>query len=153
MPPRQTSKDAPMFGAKEVRAYIREKAAQMAPADVQAVVAEAEEIRRRAAAEREHPVLARQAELALRLLSGHHSGESPQIPYFTVSLMCVALLYFLDQTDVIPDWLPRVGTSDDALVFQLAFEMGAAGVRRYCDAHDLSTEGLLPKPPLRRKPS
>jgi uncharacterized membrane protein YkvA (DUF1232 family) len=150
MPPRQTSR-APIVAAKEVRAYIREKAAQMAPADVQAVVAEAEEIHRRAAAEREHPVLARQAKLALRLLAGHHSGESPQIPYFTVSLMCVALLYYLDQTDVIPDWLPRVGTSDDALVFELAFEMGAAGVRRYCDAHDLSTDGLLPKPPARRK--
>ena len=124
---------APLLPAKEVRAYIREKAAIMAPADVESILAREEELRERAQAETHHLLLRHQAELALQLLSDHIAGEAPQIPYFTISLLAVGMFYFLDKADAIPDWIPNIGTSDDALVVELAFEMGAAGVQRYCD--------------------
>ena len=149
----------PLLPIADVRAYIREKAAVIAPGDVEALVARSEELLERAAGEDDpHPRLSRQAALALRLLADHSEGSAPQIPYFTVSVLAMALFYFLDQADAIPDSIPVVGTSDDALVMELAFEMGAAGIRRYCDWKDLSTEGLLPKPksqalrrPVKRK--
>jgi uncharacterized membrane protein YkvA (DUF1232 family) len=137
----------PLLPAKEVRAYIREKAAIMAPADVESILAREEEIRERASSETSHhPRLRRQAEMALHILGDHIAGESPQIPYFTVSLLAVALFYFLDKADAIPDWIPNIGTSDDALVVELAFEMGHAGVQRYCDFKGISAEGILPSP-------
>ena len=53
------------------------------------------------------------------------------------------LLYLLDPNDVIPDCLPDIGTSDDALVLELAFEMGAAGIERYCTWKDIAMKGLF----------
>ena len=135
---------SPLFPVKDVRAYIRSKAALIAPADVEALVAREREVLERAEAETDHPRLRRQAELAARILGDHATGSSPQIPYFTISLLAVALFYFLDPADLIPDWIPKLGTSDDALVSELAFEMGAAGVQRYCDWKGVSTDGILP---------
>ena len=87
-----------------------------------------------------HPRLQWQLELALQLLADHAHNQCPQIPYHTVSLLAVAVLYYLNEMDAIPDWLPGVGTADDALVFELAFELGAAGIERYCIWKGLTTE-------------
>ena len=142
--PKRGKAPPPLFAVKDIRAYIREKAAVIAPADVEALVAREREVLERAERETDHPLLRRQAELAARILGDHASRLSPQIPYFTISLLAVALFYFLDPADLIPDWIPKLGTSDDALVVELAFEMGAAGVQRYCDWKGISTEGILP---------
>jgi uncharacterized membrane protein YkvA (DUF1232 family) len=143
--PKRAAKAPPLLTAQQVRSSLAQKSASMAPADIEELVARRVEILERAAeVESTHPMLVRQTELALRLLGDHVTGVSPQIPYYTVSLLGTALFYFLDQDDAIPDWIPNIGTADDALVLQLAFEMGAAGITRYCDAMGLSTEGLLP---------
>lgn len=135
----------PLLTPQQVRSSLAQKSASMAPADIEELVARRAEILERAAeVESSHPMLVRQTELAMRLLGDHVTGVSPQIPYYTVSLLGTALFYFLDQDDAIPDWIPNIGTADDALVLQLAFEMGAAGITRYCDAMGLSTDGLLP---------
>jgi len=123
----------------------------MAPGDVEELLNRADEIVERVTSELHvHPLMRRQTELALQLLSDHASGVAPQIPYYTVSLLAVALFYFLEKEDAIPDWLPTMGTADDALVLELAFEMGAAGITRYCDFKGLATSEVLP-PPKRRK--
>lgn len=147
-PRKKTKRPAPsppLLTAQQVRSSLAQKAASMAPADIDELVARREEVLERAEAERRlRPSFVRQTEMALQILGDHASGDAAQIPYYTVSLLGTALFYFLDQEDAIPDWVPHVGTSDDALVLQLAFEMGAAGITRYCDAQGLSTEGLLP---------
>jgi uncharacterized membrane protein YkvA (DUF1232 family) len=118
----------------------------MAPGDVRTVLDEADQVRRRARKDGEnHPLLPRQVELALRILEDHDAGRCPQVPYYSVALLTVAVLYFLDPVDVIPDWIPGIGTSDDALVFELALELGAAGVERYCVWKGVPTEGLFVK--------
>ncbi|MFN8643393.1 MAG: YkvA family protein [Candidatus Binatia bacterium] len=58
----------------------------------------------------------------------------------------MALLYFSDPVDVIPDWIPGVGMTDDAIVFQLAFNMARAGIERYCIWKSLPIDGLYPPP-------
>jgi uncharacterized membrane protein YkvA (DUF1232 family) len=60
-----------------------------------------------------------------------------------VSLLTVALLYLLDPLDVIPDWIEGAGSADDALVFELAFDLGRAGIERYCTWKGISTDGML----------
>jgi uncharacterized membrane protein YkvA (DUF1232 family) len=82
----------------------------------------------------------------MRLVLDHAEGECPQIPYYTVSLLAVALLYLLDPLDVIPDWIEGAGSADDAVIFELAFELGRPGIERYCTWKGISTDGLLPPP-------
>jgi uncharacterized membrane protein YkvA (DUF1232 family) len=133
-----------LLASSDFISYLHEKAEQLAPADLQQVVADTDRVRERLetlAAER--PRLRRQGELALRLIDDHAAGQCPQIPYYTVCLLAVAVLYFVDPLDVIPDWIPGVGTSDDALVFELAFTLGRAGIERYCTWKGIATDDVL----------
>ena len=128
-----------LLQSTDFTAYLREKADQIAPGDMGALLAQADDLRRRADAEAaRHPRLPRQVHLALEIVEEHVEGRCPQIPYYTI-----ALLYFADPLDVIPDWITGIGTADDALVMELAFVLGRAGVERYCQWKDLATDGVL----------
>lgn len=149
---RRAARRRPLLVTGDFTAYLREKAEQFAPGDLQTLVGQADAVRARAEGFRAtHPRLVRHNELALRLLQDHATGQCPQIPYYTVCLLAVAALYFVDPLDVIPDWIPIVGTADDALVYELAFALARPGVERYCTWKGISTEGILlpPKQPAR----
>jgi uncharacterized membrane protein YkvA (DUF1232 family) len=134
----------------DFNAYLVEHAEQLAPGDVRPLVAQAKSLRARAVEETErHPRVPRQMDLALKILEDHVKGRCPQIPYYTISVLAVALLYFADPLDVIPDWIAGVGKSDDALVLELAFVLARPGVERYCQWKDISTAGILSAPPVR----
>jgi uncharacterized membrane protein YkvA (DUF1232 family) len=153
---RRPAKGKQLLESTDFISYLREKAEQLAPADLQTLLSQSQAVRERAEKERDtHPRLLRHVQLALRLLHDHAEGQCPQIPYYTISLLAVAVLYFADPLDVIPDWIPVIGTADDALVFELAFDLGRAGIERYCIWKDINTDGLLlpPKPPRARPPA
>jgi len=127
--------------------YLNEKAMQLAPGDVKTLVGQATAIRRRVRTLGDaHPRMQRQIDFALTLVEEHYKGRCPQIPYYTIAALSVALLYFSDPVDVIPDWIPGVGTNDDAVVFELAFSMSRAGIERYCAWKSLPMDGLFPPP-------
>jgi len=142
----------PLLQPGDVRAYLLDHAAQIAPADVDGLVGRAAEVHEKVASEvgNHHQLFRRQIDLALRLLSDHVSGRCPQIPFHTIALLTAALYYWLQPIDVIPDFIPVAGTSDDALVLELAFELGAAGLDRYCTFKDIPRESVLPNIPRSR---
>lgn len=156
------SRRAPLLASKDFSAYLNEKCMQLAPGDVKTLVAQGRTVRARAAAlgpERQR--MRRQIDFALTLVEDHAAGRCPQIPYYSVAALAVALFYFTDPMDVIPDWIPGIGTSDDAIVFELAFGMARAGIERYCAWKSLPTDELLSRAPTagadkktsRRKPA
>jgi uncharacterized membrane protein YkvA (DUF1232 family) len=128
---RTTGRITPMLSKSDFTSYLDSKSREVAPRDVEVLVSQAAVARQKAAADH-HPRLGGQIDLAMEILTDHDSGICPQIPYHTVSLLAEAVYYLLDPNDAIPDWIPEIGTADDALVVELAFEMGAAGVERYC---------------------
>ena len=141
---RRRARAKSLLASTDFTSYLREKADQLAPADLQPVLAQADTVRGRA--ERvgvAHPRLQRQVDLAIRLVEDHAHGRCPQIPFHTISLLAVALLYFIDPLDVIPDWIPGAGSADDALLFEFAFSLGRPGIERYCTWKGISTDGLL----------
>ena len=152
---RRPAQGKQLLESADFTSYLHEKAAQLAPADLQTLLTQSDAVRERAEKERDrHPRLRRHVQLSLRLLHDHVEGQCPQIPYYTISLLAVALLYFADPLDVIPDWIPGIGTADDALVFELAFDLGRAGIERYCTWKDINTDGLLlPPKPAPARPS
>jgi uncharacterized membrane protein YkvA (DUF1232 family) len=124
----------------DFRAYLRAKAETIAPADVARLAAHASDLRARAVRHAsDHPLLARRLALAVDLVGDHMAERCPQIPYYTVALLAAALYYFVAPIDVVPDFLPGVGMSDDALVIELAVGLGAAGVERYLAWKGLDT--------------
>lgn len=132
---------------------MREKAAEVAPSDVTALVARADEIRARAGGDSAtHPTLAHHLRLALHLLADHVRGACPQIPYHTVSVLTAALHYYLEPYDAIPDFVPRFGKADDTHVLALAWRIGHAGIERYAAWKGLAISDSPPSIPAMRLP-
>jgi uncharacterized membrane protein YkvA (DUF1232 family) len=132
---KRSSTPRPLLNAEDFEHHLRVHAASIAPADVTTLVGQASALRARLAGERSvHPILAERAGVALQLLADHCHGACPQIPYSTVSLLATALYYYLAPMDVIPDFIPRAGTADDALVLDVAWRLAGPGIRRYLDA-------------------
>ncbi len=143
-------KSTPLLNTADFTSYLNEKCMQLAPGDVKTLLAQASTIRRRSkelAASR--PRMHRQIDFSLMLVEEHSKGRCPQIPYYTIATLAVALLYFSDPVDVIPDWIPGVGITDDAIVFELAFGMARPGIDRYCAWKSLPMADLYPPPPDR----
>ena len=124
----------PVLDRSDIRIILYELANQLAPADLTALLQAESELRERATGLGVDgmPLLAEQLTLALDCLRDHEDGACPQIPYYTISLLAAAVSYFANELDVIPDFLPRVGRLDDAVVMALAYELARDGMRRYC---------------------
>jgi len=118
--------------AIDFQRHLHRKANQIAPADVRSLVATQEDIRRRIAIDAEgRPTFRQQVELALDLLAHHVADAIPHVPFRTVTLLTAALLYYVEPVDVIPDFVPGIGTVDDRLFMAFAFYEGADGIARY----------------------
>jgi uncharacterized membrane protein YkvA (DUF1232 family) len=155
-PTRSASRARAALTAADFERHLVAHAATLAPSDVTALLGRSDTIRQRLAGERAvHPALAHRARVALWLLTDHSRGACPQIPYQTVSLLATALLYYLAPMDVIPDFIPRTGTADDALVLDIAWRLAAPGVQRYTDWKGLPPgdagpdSGAIRLPPVR----
>jgi uncharacterized membrane protein YkvA (DUF1232 family) len=134
---------------RDFRSYLLTHASQIAPADVRALVARSASIRAMAREDGgRHPRLRRQVEVGLALLADHVADRCPQIPYRAVSLVAAALFYYVEPVDVVPDVIPGAGSSDDALMLELACREAGAGLTRYLDWKDLSLDG----PPATARP-
>ncbi|SNT14798.1 Uncharacterized membrane protein YkvA, DUF1232 family [Ekhidna lutea] len=60
-------------------------------------------------------------EILIRMVQSHISGEYKSFPVSTILLIVFALLYFIIPTDLIPDFIPALGFTDDAsVVFLIA---------------------------------
>jgi uncharacterized membrane protein YkvA (DUF1232 family) len=137
-----------------VRAYLVAQAEVVAPEDIRTLLTQVDAIRRKAKLDMvQHPRFHRQVDVALELLVDHTAGECPQIPLYTVSLLAAALFYFIEPMDLIPDFIPRIGLTDDALMLELACQLGAAGLERYCTFKSIATDGVftMPGTPARRR--
>jgi uncharacterized membrane protein YkvA (DUF1232 family) len=131
---KRATRPRPALTPDDFERYLTTSSALIAPADVTSLVARAAAIREHLAKDRaEHPNLAQRARIALHLLADHARGECPQIPYQTVSLLATALFYYLTPVDVIPDFIPHVGKSDDAVMLDIAWRLAGPGVQRYID--------------------
>jgi uncharacterized membrane protein YkvA (DUF1232 family) len=144
---------SPVLSVADVRTILHDLATQMAPADVAALMSDEQTLRERAG-ELPAPqltLLRAQLELALDCLRDHLDGACPQIPYYTIALLAAAVSYFSNELDVVPDFLPRVGRLDDAVVMAMACQLADAGLRRYCTWKGVKSPALPEaRPPDRR---
>ena len=151
--PRGASQASALPSPQDFERHLVARAATVAPADVTALLAQGELVRSRLSGERAvHPALAQRARVALHLLADHAHGACPQIPYQTVSILAAALFYYLEPMDVVPDFIPRAGTADDALVLDIAWRLCSAGVQRYIDWKGLTPSNEPTSPEAIRMP-
>lgn len=142
---------APLITGDELRRVVLDLANTIAPADIDDLLGSERALRARAARldGDAGKLLAVQLDLALACLRDYAAGRCPQIPFFTISLLAAGLAYLVDELDLIPDFLPRIGTLDDALVMAMAFRFAEDGLRRYCTWKEIDPTPALGVAPRR----
>jgi len=135
VPAKPRARKVPILRSDDIQEIVRDLGWVVAPRDVQQLLTEEDELRKQAHAlgESRYQLLRQQLNLALDILRDFDEGECPQIPLATIAVLAAAVTYYSRSVDVIPDFLPHIGRLDDAAVMAMAFQLGEAGVRRYCD--------------------
>ncbi|CAN5568245.1 hypothetical protein BH10BAC5_BH10BAC5_13060 [soil metagenome] len=74
-----------------------------------------------------------QIKLTLEMLKDYRAKSYTDLPWKTITLLTVAVLYFLNPFDLIPDVLPVIGYGDDALAFAGVFKAVQSDLKKYCN--------------------
>lgn len=86
--------------------------------------------------------LAKRVRLLYDMLVAWWTGRF-EFPKATVAGITLALLYFINPFDMIPDVLPMIGVVDDALVFAFVAKMMQDDVKRYAKKFGLKASELV----------
>ncbi|QUJ70580.1 DUF1232 domain-containing protein (plasmid) [Photobacterium sp. GJ3] len=57
------------------------------------------------------------------LVKAYWKGEYREIPWFTIAAIVTALLYVFNPLDVLPDVIPFLGLTDDALILAVCLKL------------------------------
>ena len=77
--------------------------------------------------------LTNQVKLAIEMIKDFKAKRYREIPWRSIMLLSAVLLYFLNPFDFIPDILPVLGYTDDALAVAGVFKSMQSDLKRYCE--------------------
>lgn len=75
-------------------------------------------------------------EILLRMFQSHINGEYRAFPVSTIVLIVFALVYFITPTDLIPDFIPALGFTDDATVVLLIVKKLNRDIKKFYEWED-----------------
>jgi uncharacterized membrane protein YkvA (DUF1232 family) len=84
--------------------------------------------------------LIKQLTLSLQMISDYKTKTYLNIPWKTIALVVAAILYFINPFDIIPDFIPFLGYTDDALAFAAIFKSAQTDLYDYCKWKGYNTE-------------
>ncbi len=84
--------------------------------------------------------LIRQVRLAFDLIKDFRERRYTEIPWRSIALIAASILYFLNPFDLVPDILPVLGITDDAILFVSVFKSIQVDLEKYCDWKGLNKE-------------
>ena len=67
------------------------------------------------------------------MLKDVKKGKYPDVPWFTVAAIVVALLYVFNPFDLVPDFIPGVGYIDDLAVLSISMGWIETDLHKYLD--------------------
>lgn len=77
--------------------------------------------------------LLNQLALAYEMIKDYKTKRYIDVPWRTIALVVGAVLYFINPFDLIPDILPVIGLTDDAVAFAAVFRSVQGDLVRYCE--------------------
>lgn len=70
-------------------------------------------------------------EILMRMAQSHLSGKYKSFPVSSIVLIVFALVYFITPIDLIPDFIPALGFTDDASVVFLVVKKLSRDIERF----------------------
>lgn len=84
--------------------------------------------------------LYRQVKLALQMVKDYKAKRYTEVPWRSIGLISVGILYFLNPMDLMPDFIPILGLTDDAVALAAIFKSIQSDLKVYCEWRGLDVE-------------
>jgi uncharacterized membrane protein YkvA (DUF1232 family) len=110
---------------------LQEAAKKIKKEDIQKVLSKKNEIEEKFLPDGPLGGLLFDVELLLSLIEDYDKGIYREIPWESLSGILTALLYVISSVDLIPDFIPLIGTLDDAVVVAVCLRL----VKKDLDAY------------------
>jgi uncharacterized membrane protein YkvA (DUF1232 family) len=70
--------------------------------------------------------------LAMEMLKDYRAKKYTSIPWRSIALLAAGILYFLNPFDIVPDFFPIIGFTDDAVMLAAVFKSIQGDLKKYC---------------------
>lgn len=114
---------------------LRKKSSEVSEKDVTKVLKNEESVKKRSEKLNKNVFgkLLNQLSLAYEMIKDFKSRRYVDVPWRTITLIIGAVLYFINPFDIVPDILPVIGFTDDAVAFAAIFRSVQGDLLRYCE--------------------
>lgn len=113
--------------------YVEEEIVKIKGEDVEIVIENEDAINKKFSGSNSLSKYAELGKIMIGMLKDVKNGIYPQVPWFTIATVVMALLYILNPLDIIPDFIPGVGYIDDMAVLSLGIGWIESDLHRYLD--------------------
>ncbi|MDN3725461.1 YkvA family protein [Aequorivita sp. SDUM287046] len=114
-------------------AYVEDEVAKIKDEDVEIVLDNEEAINKKFSGANTLSKYAELGKIMVGMLKDVKNGVYPQVPWFTVATVVLALLYVVNPMDIIPDFIPGIGYIDDMAVLSIGVGWIESDLHRYLD--------------------
>lgn len=113
--------------------FVSDGAARMTPREVEEVVRALPTLRLEwtQISDETYPHLTERMEFLARLVEDFSAGLEKDMPFEAAAEAAFALAYFYREIDIIPDFIPDIGYSDDAQVVNVVLQRHARDFAQY----------------------
>ncbi|WP_271392569.1 YkvA family protein [Aequorivita sinensis] len=122
--------------------YLEEKVAKINDDDVEIVLQNEEEINKKFSGANSLSKYAELGKIMIGMLKDIKNRVYPEIPWFTIATIVLALLYVLNPFDIIPDFIPGIGYIDDVSVLAIGTGWIESDLHKYLDWKIKEGKGL-----------
>ncbi len=122
--------------------YVEEEITKIKDEDVEVVMKNEEAINKKFSGANSLKKYAQLGKIMFGMLKDIKNGNYPQIPWFTIATIVLALLYVLNPMDVIPDFIPGLGYIDDVGVLGICVNWIETDIHKYLDFKLKEGKGL-----------
>ncbi|MCX6161246.1 MAG: DUF1232 domain-containing protein [Ignavibacteriae bacterium] len=71
--------------------------------------------------------------LAMEMLKDYRSKSYTNIPWRSIALLAAGIIYFMNPFDIVPDFFPIIGFTDDAVMLAAILKSMQGDLKKYCD--------------------
>ena len=127
---------------EEILEKIEQESKEVTPEKIDEVIIHEKEIEKKTKKlNRNHfEKLYMQVRLALQMIKDYKAKRYTEIPWRSIGLISIGILYFLNPLDLMPDFIPILGLTDDAVALAAIFKSLQSDLKLYCEWRGLDVD-------------
>jgi len=118
---------------ERIREEINKRSEKVTEDDVKKAVESSEEILTKVKSSSFFSKQFAKVALLIMMLKDYWNGEYREVPWGIIAAIVAALLYILSPIDLLPDFIPFIGYTDDVALLLLVWAGISHEVQKYCE--------------------